>query len=255
MAAASSGCSIRQAMLQERASLVRAVKNPFSACNPIPSGSVRTGPTAKPFTPPTFVETKGNPVAMASIKAQGVPSFRDVSNAAFPALQIFCMSSCQPRSLNLPQPCSSRSSLLLSTPSPTTRKYGLLSLVEPSLRNHIASVRRKRQLNPAGHVLLSGGAQERDQPSLILHECIDTPVGSDLPQETCAGIALRAAAREREQRTGLGCAITELQGGHRGKMVGGRGLVGPSVTSGLVAEQYPLVGVGIVIAGIEVEEG
>jgi hypothetical protein len=67
------------------------------------------------------------------------------------------------------------------------------------------------ELDPAGDDVLGGGTKEWNEPSLILHEGVYAPAGAYLPQQASAGVALRAAPGEGEQRAGPGGAIDELE--------------------------------------------
>src|SRR5258708_23189973 len=51
-------------------------------------------------------------------------------------------------------------------------------------------VRSKCQLQSAGYVLLGRGMQGGDEPALVLHESVNAPVRTNLPEQAGAGVAL-----------------------------------------------------------------
>lgn len=56
---------------------------------------------------------------------------------------------------------------------------------------------RVRQMNLSSNVLLLAGAENRDQPALVLNESIDHPIVADLPFEADTRVCLCSATWEK----------------------------------------------------------
>ena len=60
----------------------------------------------------------------------------------------------------------------------------------------------ERELQLAGDIVLRRGLESWNQPSLVLYECIQLEIGTNLPQQVRAGVTLCSSAGQ-EQRTGF----------------------------------------------------
>ena len=54
----------------------------------------------------------------------------------------------------------------------------------------------KRQLHLAGYIVLRCGLESRNQPALLLYECVKLQVAMYFPEQVRAGITLCSAARQ-----------------------------------------------------------
>lgn len=81
---------------------------------------------------------------------------------------------------------------ILSRRADQTFRRQVMHLVH--LRAKAPHVRRKGQLQACRDVALRRGTQLGDEPPLVLHEGIDTPIRTHLPKKTRAGVTLGASA-------------------------------------------------------------
>src|SRR5262249_45768439 len=94
----------------------------------------------------------------------------------------------------------------------------------------------KRKLEAAQNIVLCSRAERGHEPAFVLHESVNAPLRTNLPDKPGAGVALRASAGQ-ESGTGLDIPIANLQGTGRRKMISTGDVIGTSVAAGWVPEE------------------